>query len=131
MKLHTEYTGAMAKLEWLQQQFILSRKRMYGQSSEADMASGQLTLEDFGLFNEAEALREPFNIEPKEEDVLKEDKKPKRGKHKKNVDNLPVETIVYALSPKEQICEKCGSQLQEMKEIVRTEIVVDQPKCMW
>lgn len=128
MKLHTEYTGAMEKLEWLQQQFILSRKRMYGRSSEADMASGQLTLEDFGLFNEAEALREPFNMEPKEEDVIKEYAKQKRGKHKKNVDNLPVETIIYALSPEEQICEKCGSPLHEMKEIVRTEIVVEPAK---
>ena len=124
MKLHTEYASACAKLEWLKEQFALAQKRTYGQSSEAGMDSDQLTWEDFGLFNEAEALRDPFNIESTEEDVLKESPGPHREKHKKDISGLPVETIVYELSPEEQICGQCGAPLSEMKEIVRTEIEV-------
>ena len=80
--LQTEVSGLSAKLTWYEEQFKLSQAKKFGQSSEAQYA-GQMTLDDFMLFNEAEALREPMNFEPKEEDILKTNRK--KGKHKKNI----------------------------------------------
>lgn len=68
---------ASAKIKWYQEQYALSKQKAYGRSSEQGIA-GQLTL-DIPLFNEAEALREPINVEPTAEEILpKSAKKIKR-----------------------------------------------------
>lgn len=123
VNLETEYKTTLAKLKWYEEQYRLSAQRKYGQSSEKT-DSGQLTLEDIGLkvFNEAEALREPINTEPKEEDLGTEDK-PKKHR-KKNIAPLPVVEETFVLTEEEQICPECGHPLHEVKEIVRTEIEV-------
>lgn len=119
--LQTEVSGLSAKLTWYEEQFKLSQAKKFGQSSEAQYA-GQMTLDDFMLFNEAEALREPMNFEPKEEDILKTNRK--KGKHKKNIVSLPVISTVYELSEEEQVCPNCGNALHEMKTEERIEIEV-------
>lgn len=118
-KLNTKIEEVKAKLNWYQEQFKLLQQSKYGKSSEKDI-SGQMTLEDFMLFNEAEALREPINIEPSEEKLVPR----KKHKNQKNLNALSVVEHIYELEADKQICPKCGAPLHEMKEEIRLEIEV-------
>lgn len=120
IKLHTQLSQANQLLNFYIEQLRLSRIKKYGKSSEKT-TDGQLSLNDlFGdimLFNEAETLRDPINIEPTEEKLIS-----KKRKKRKDLKSLPVKEVIYELSPEEQICSKCGNKLHEMKEEVRVEI---------
>jgi hypothetical protein len=50
-------------------------------------------MDDLPLFNEAEALREPLNIEADLEEHISKSKS--KGKKKKNIKNLPVIEEVF------------------------------------
>lgn len=119
IKLNIQIEEAKAKLEWYKEQFKLAKQSKFGKSSENDMCD-QMSLDDFMLFNEAEALREPINIEPDEEKLIPK----KKHKKQKNLNTLPKIEHIYELSAEEQICPVCGSHLHEMKEEVRVEIEV-------
>lgn len=118
--LQTNLDSAMTKLNWYKEQYELSKQKLFGRSSEKQIP-GQMSLEDLMLFNEAEALRDPINIEPKPEEVLT---KPKQSGKKKDCSSLPIIEDVFELSEAEQICPTCGGPLHEMKEEVHVEIEV-------
>ena len=120
IELNTKYDSAVAKMNWYLEQYRLAMQKKYGQSSEKGI-DGQMTLEDLPLFNEAEAMREPINIEASEAELLGGNTKKKSKR--KNIKALPV-VDTYELSSEEQVCPKCGSPLHEMKENVRVEIEV-------
>ena len=125
LKLHTEYTSAMAKAAWYEEQFRLSRQKRFGASSETGV-SGQMSFEDLMLFNEAEALLEPIVKEP---DLSSYDKTSssgpgKKSSKKKDLKMLPVYEEVFELTPEEQICPTCKSPLHYVKDIVRMEIEI-------
>ena len=120
VQLSEKLASAQAKLTWYEEQYKLSKSRRFGRSSEADIA-GQISLEDLALFNEAEALIEPINTEPKEEELLPSKTKKRK---KKNLRSLPVQEHIYELSPEEQLCPTCGELLHEMKREVRFDIEV-------
>lgn len=124
IKLQTDLAVAKAKLDKYEELYKLAQQRTFGRSSEKDVA-GQLSLDDFMLFNEAEALREPINIEPKLDEVIA---KSKSHSKRKDMSNLPVETQIFELSKEEQVCPNCGNPLHEMKEEVHVEIEVIPPK---
>ena len=121
--LATKYDSALAKVEWYKTQYELSRQRMFGRSSEKDMA-GQMTLDELLLFNEAEALREPINIEATTEETEVLAVRSRRNDRHKKLPPLEAVTDVFELSPEECVCETCGSELHEMKETVRVELEV-------
>jgi len=121
IELNTKYDSAVAKMNWYLEQYRLAMQKKYGQSSEKGI-DGQMTLEDLPLFNEAEAMREPINIEASEAELLGGNTKKKSKR--KNIKALPVVVDTYELSSEEQVCPKCGSPLHEMKENVRVEIEV-------
>lgn len=124
IKLSTELMSANATLNWYKEQYELSKMKRFGKSSESDIA-GQMSMEDMLLFNEAEALREPINIEPSKEDIIPSDNKSnKKSSKKKNIKSLPVYEEIFELSEEEKVCDKCGSPLHEIKEEVHVEIEV-------
>jgi transposase len=74
--------------EWYQEQLKLSKKRLFGSSSEKT----DETMEQLNLFNEAEAEHTPINPEPTVETITYRRKK-QRGQREKDLENLHVETI--------------------------------------
>lgn len=121
VKLHIECESAKAKTDWYKEQYELSKAKLFGISSEKSIP-GQLSFDDLPLFNEAEALREPLNIETDLEEYIT---KPKpKGPKKKNIKSLPVVEDVFRLSESEQICDKCGNPLHEMKEEIQLHLEV-------
>ena len=123
IKLKTQATDLAARLDWYEQQYRLSKAKMFGPSSEKEM-EGQLTLP---IFNEVEAEREMIHIEPKEEELpTDENKKKRKNPHgkKHDIKNLPVIVTTYQLSTEDQFCTKCGEPLHEMRPEIRTELEV-------
>jgi len=93
---------------------------MFGSSSERYISEEQIS-----LFNEAEDNADPDEKEPGKLDVLPVVKRKKQKGHKKELTaKLPKEIIEYKLTDEERACPKCGSELSEMKTVVRTEIEV-------
>lgn len=121
VKLHIECESAKAKTDWYKEQYELSKAKIFGTSSEKSIP-GQLSFDDLPLFNEAEALREPLNIEPDLEALVKKTKR--KGKKRKNIKSLPVIEDVFQLSEEEKVCDKCGEVLHDMKEEVHLQLEV-------
>ena len=134
VELNSRLDSANAMISWYEEQYKLSKQKQFGRSSE-QMTSGQMSLfdmEEFRLLNEAEALREPMNIEPSPEELAGEETERTEARSKRNrkkkITKLPVMTTVYELSENERKCGKCGSRLSFMKDIIQTEIEIEPAK---
>jgi transposase len=114
-QLEQENAELTARVNWLLEQFRLSRHRRFGSSSER-VVPGQLQ-----LFNEAEAEAKPDAPEPTIETITYKRRK-QQGHREAVLQDLPVETIEYRLSEEEKICSVCAGPLHEMSTEVRQEI---------
>ncbi|MCF0131212.1 MAG: IS66 family transposase, partial [Pseudobutyrivibrio sp.] len=114
LKLATEKAQVEAERDWYLANLKLSNGRVFGKSSEANIP-GQINFEDLGIFNEAEADRDPINIEPKlEPGSNSSDKKSaKKNSRRKNTKALEIERTDCILSGdvSERKCPECGGQL--------------------
>jgi transposase len=104
--------------KWYTEQLKLSRQKQFGQSSERSQHDG---LEQLNLFNEAEAERQPFVVEPDAGTITYSRKKGKRGE---KITHLPVEVIEYTLTEEEAACPQCGEELHVMSKEVRKELTI-------
>lgn len=104
-----------AKVNWLMEQFNLSRSRQFGKSSE------QTPPEQLNIFNEAEAEAKPDAPEPSIEEITYKRKK-RKGQREELLSDLPVEVIEYKLPEEEQICPCCNGRLHEMSKEIRREL---------
>ena len=104
--------------KWYTEQLKLSRQKQFGQSSERSQHDD---LEQLNLFNEAEAERQPFVVEPNAETITNSRKKGKRGE---KITHLPVEVIEYTLTDEEAACPQCGEELHVMSKEVRKELTI-------
>jgi transposase len=103
-----------AKVRWFEEQFHLSRHKLYGASSERS------TTEQGELFNEAEVIAEAGPVEEAiHQTITYERKKPGRKPIPKN---LPMERIEYRLSEEERVCTCCGNEMHEMSSETRHEV---------
>lgn len=138
VKLSLEKEQAELKLKWYEEQYRLSKQRLFGKSSEQNI-DGQILLP---IFNEAEAERQPINIEPKLDDSIKahqsESKsKKQKGKRDKDFSKLKKQIVEYKLSPEEQVCPECGGVLHEVRpeihrelEVIPAQVIVKEIHCM-
>lgn len=117
VKLETQVEELSAKIAWYEEQYRLSKQKIFGSSSEKTDGL------QISLFNEPEAESVPINIEPTLETVTYKRKK-KNSRKEQLPDNLPVETIEYRLSPEEQSCPQCGESLHEMSKEIRQELKI-------
>lgn len=126
VKVSVEKEQAELQLEWYQEQYRLSKQKLFGKSSEQGIYD-QITLP---IFNEAETERQPINIEPKLDDIgEKEDTathrpKKSKGKRQKDLAGLPRQIVEYKLSKDEQVCPTCKSELHEVRPEIRKELEV-------
>lgn len=125
IKLSIEKEQAELKLKWYEEQYRLSKQKLFGKSSEMNI-EGQISLP---IFNEAEFERKPINIEPNLDDSIKTDRsvakaKKQKGKRDNDFSKLPKQILEYKLSPEEQICPQCGDQLHKVRSEVRRELEV-------
>jgi len=116
--LAQENAALKAENQWLKEQLGLAKHRLFAPSSEKTPV-GQEAL----LFNEAEACAAPEIPDPGTETVTYTRRK-FAGQRELNLAGLPVEEIVYALSPEEQVCPQCDGALHEMGTDVRTEVKI-------
>lgn len=105
------------KLNWLMEQFRLSKHRQFGVSSERTNSE----IQQLHLFNEAEVEAQPDLAEPTVETITYKRRK-QRGHREAKLEDLPVETIEYRLPVEQQVCSCCGGPLHEMSTEVRQEL---------
>lgn len=119
-----ELATALLNNEWLMEQLKLSRKKLFGQSSEK-LDEG--VLEQLSLFfNEAEAI-DAASYEP-ETKVKAHSRKRRSGSVSDVVpEDLPVERVDHALSEEERKCPVCGSEMEEIGTEIKRTLVITPP----
>lgn len=134
LKLYMRCAKAEAKADRFLEEFKIAQQKRFGKSSEKNI-TGQMSLEDFNIFNEAEATSTEDAKEPELDDLIdkqqsdEQKKKKRKGKpSRKDMSGLEVRTEVFELSEEERICPKCKSPLHFVKNTTRVEIVVEEPK---
>jgi transposase len=113
LKKHNELE---AKLKWFEEQFRLQQQKRFGISSE------KIHPNQLELFNETENEANPDLPEPALESITYQRRRKKRGHREAMLENLPVETVEYRLSPDQQVCSCCNGALHEMSTEVRQEL---------
>ena len=115
VQLEQENADLNNKVNWLLEQFRLGQQERFGPSSE------KTNEEQLQLFNEAEMEAQALLAEPTVEKITYERRKKQQGHRKAMLEGLPVETVEYRLTEKEQVCS-CGHALHEMSTDVRQEL---------
>ena len=121
-----EYEGLKAEnarlnqqVQWLLEGIKLSRRKLFGASSEKSSAAEQLSF----LFNEAEVYEDQAAATEEETVPVSAHERRRRSGSVKDVlpENVPVDVVEHRLSEEERICEECGTVMQEIgKEVRRT-----------
>ena len=114
--LKSENAELKQKVDWLMEQFRLSKKKEFGQSSEK---SEYIQL---NLFNEAEATADANVPEPELTEIKRHYRKKAKAAPDRMPEDLPVETIMHDLPEDEQDCPECGCKMHVMGKDVRREL---------
>ena len=104
------------KVDWLMEQFRLTKKKEFGQSSEK---SEYIQL---NLFNEAEASADANVTEPELSEIKKHYRKKAKSAEGRLPEDLPVETIVHEIPEAERECPECGCTMHVMGKDIRREL---------
>lgn len=118
--LKAEKQHLEAQVNWLKDQFKLSRHRQFGPASEKTSALLQNEL----VFNEAEAVSDSAPVVAESETITYTRKRKSVGHREQMLADLPTETIEYRLPEDEQVCSGCGNSMHEMSTSVRDELVI-------
>ena len=106
---------------WLKEQFLKSKQKLFGCSSErTDAAQCEM------LFNEAEVSGD--SKAPVVEEIIYTRRKKSIGHREEMLADLPVETREYRLPEEEQVCSCCGGRLHEMSVEERKELKIVRPQ---
>jgi len=104
------------KVDWLMEQFRLSKKKEFGQSSEKSEYM------QINLFNEAEATCDANVPEPELTEIKRHYRKKAKEVPDRLPEDLPVETIEHDLPEDERDCPECGCKMHVMGKDVRREL---------
>jgi transposase len=117
-ELTAENEQLRQQIQWLMEQFRLSKHKQFGASSE------QTDFNQLNLFNEAEQTAALTAPEPEITEVKAHYRKKTRLTTDKLPEDLPVEVIEHVLTEGNRICPDCGSSLHKMGEDVREELKI-------
>lgn len=114
-------TSLTLQNEWLLEQLKLSKKKLFGRSSEQaeQMVMDQLSL----TYNELEAYAFGTKAATKEQITVKAHERKRQSGNVLDVvpEGTPTEVVEHRLPESERICSACGSELVEIgKEVHRT-----------
>lgn len=128
IKTESELSTARLKLDYVLEQFKLSKQRQFGRSSEKELVQ-------YDIFDEAgvtllDEIKEDISDE---KEVITYERKKNAGKAKRTVlpDYLPREVKTYDIPGGEKICSCCGSEkgcfgkeVSEQLKVIPPQIVV-------
>jgi len=104
------------KVDWLMEQFRLSKKKEFGRSSEKS------EYVQLNMFNEAEATADVNIPEPELSEIRKHYRKKAKEAPGRLPEDLPVETIIHELPEDERDCPECGCKMHVMGKDIRREL---------
>ncbi len=122
-----ELAAAMLKNQWLLEQLKLTKKKLFGTSSEQ---LDQMVMEQFGhLFNEGECW--DANSCMSERRVKGYSRKRRSGSLKDVIpEGTPTQVVEHRLPAEERICQVCGAELVEIGREVRRSLQME-PARFW
>lgn len=106
------------KIQWLMEQFRLSKHKQFGVSSE------QNNVEQISLFNEVETFADLTMPEPEITKVKAYSRKKTRLITDKLPEGLPVEIIEHELPEANRVCSNCRGELHTMGREIREELKI-------
>ena len=114
-------TSLTLQNEWLLEQLKLSKKKLFGRSSEQ---AGQMVMDQLSLtYNELEAYAFGTKAATEKQIAVKAHERKRQPGNVLEVvpEGTPTEVVEHRLSENERICSACGSQMVEIgKEVRRT-----------
>lgn len=117
--LKAENARLNQQVQWLLEGIKLSRKKLFGASSEKSSASEQLSF----LFNEAEVYEDQAAEKEAESVPVAAHERKRRSGSVKDIlpENVPVDVVEHRIPEEERICGECETVMQEIgKEVRRT-----------
>lgn len=125
--LKAQNTDLSNQIEWLMEQMRLTRKKLFGSSSEKTQEDvmDQLSF----LFNEAEAYIKPEKPELEKTGVAAHTRQKRRGNIEEILpDDVPVEVVEHRLPEGDRHCPVCDTTMQEIGKEVRRTIIIEPAK---
>ena len=114
-------TSLTLQNEWLLEQLKLSKKKLFGRSSEQ---AGQMVMDQLSLtYNELEAYAFGTKAATEKQIAVKAHERKRQSGNVLEVvpEGTPTEVVEHRLPENERICSACGSQMVEIgKEVRRT-----------
>ena len=123
-------TSLTLQNEWLLEQLKLSKKKLFGRSSEQ---AEQLVMDQLGLImNEAEAYIFGMNSAGKAPVTVKAYERKRQSGNILDVvpEGTPAEVVEHRLPENERICSACGSEMVEIGKEVRRSLMME-PAEFW
>ena len=123
-------TSLTLQNEWLLEQLKLSKKKLFGRSSEQ---AEQLVMDQLGLImNEAEAYIFGMNSAGKAPVTVKAYERKRQSGNVLDVvpEGTPAEVVEHRLPENERICSACGSEMVEIGKEVRRSLMME-PAEFW
>ena len=123
-------TSLTLQNEWLLEQLKLSKKKLFGRSSEQ---AEQLVMDQLGLImNEAEAYIFGMNSAGKAPVTVKAYERKRQSGNVLDVvpEGTPAEVVEHRLPEDERICSACGSEMVEIGKEVRRSLMME-PAEFW
>ena len=112
-------TSLALQNEWLLEQLKLSKKKLFGRSSEQ---AEQMVMEQLSFtYNEAEAYASGTKATAEKQIVVKAHERKRQSGNVLDVvpEGTPTEVVEHRLPENERICAACGSELVEIGKDVR------------
>ncbi len=117
--LKAENARLNQQVQWLLEGIKLSRKKLFGASSEKSSDAEQLSF----LFNEAEVYEDQATDQEAETVSVAAHERKRHSGNVKDIlpENTPVDVVEHRLPEEERVCEACGTVMEEIgKEVRRT-----------